>query len=430
MAADPLAYLSSLEQFGIKFGLDNIHAILDELGHPHRAFASVHIAGTNGKGSVTALVESALRAAGLRTGRYTSPHLVRLNERFVVHGQPVSDDTLRAVVSHVQDAVVALQSRGRLEAHPTFFEVTTATAFEIFRRAGVHIAVCEVGLGGRLDATNVLSPMVSAITSIGFDHQQYLGHTIAQIAAEKAGIVKTDVPVVIGDMDDVAAGVITRVAQERLAPLVHASENVHVDAQPAAQSGAQRFRLHTPSRDYGIVELALAGAHQIRNAIVAVRILEILDRRGQRVPIEAVHRGFAHVDWPGRLEHVALGGGRTLLLDAAHNTSGAEALAAYLGGQEPRPLVFAAMRDKEVSGILGALRSSVSAIVLTRASHPRATDPEALALVASELMPDIPRLVEPVPRAAVETAFRYGPLVVVAGSIFLLGDVMKELRPS
>ncbi len=430
MAVDPLEYLSSLEQFGIKFGLDNIHAIVDELGHPHHAFTSVHVAGTNGKGSVTAMVESALRAAGLRTGRYTSPHLVRLAERFVVHGQPVSDDTLRAAVSHVRDAVTALLSKGRLVAHPTFFEVTTATAFEIFRRASVQIAVCEVGLGGRLDATNVLSPMATAITSIGFDHQQYLGDTLAQIAAEKAGIVKTGVPVVIGDMHDVPAGVIMRAAHERLAPFIIASENVQVEPQPAARAGAQRFRLETPSRDYGIIELALAGAHQIRNAIVAVRILETLDRSGPHVPIEAVRRGFAEVDWPGRLELVPLSGGRTLLLDAAHNTPGAEALAAYLGERELRPLVFAAMRDKDVSGILRALRSSVSAIVLTRASHPRATDPEALAELAAALMPDVPSVVEPSPRAAVETAFRYGAHVVVAGSIFLLGDVMKELRPS
>jgi dihydrofolate synthase/folylpolyglutamate synthase len=427
---DPLAYLSRLEQHGIKFGLDNIHAIVAELEYPHHAFASVHIAGTNGKGSVTAMVESALRASGIKTGRYTSPHLVRLNERFAVQGVPVSDTDLRGAVGRVREAVEALQSRGRFEADPTFFEVTTAAAFDIFRSAGVQLAVCEVGLGGRLDATNVLSPMVCAITSIGFDHQQYLGETIAQIAAEKAGIVKAGVPLVIGDMDESASDVIARTARDRQAPLVSASKDVQVEALSTARAGVQRIRLRTPSRDYGVIELALAGAHQVGNAVVAVRILEILDERGQIVPVEAVRQGLARVEWPGRLQLVQLGEGRTLLLDAAHNAAGGETLAAYLKHRGPVPLVFAAMKDKDAAGILRALRPSVNAIVVTRASNPRAADPRSLALVAGALMPGVPCIVEPSPDAAVERAFTFGPDIVVAGSIFLLGDVMKDLWPS
>ena len=172
---DPISYLLSLEQFGIKFGLDNIAALLDRLGHPERAFTSVHIAGTNGKGSVTAMVDAALRAAGHRSARYTSPHLIDLSERFVIDGTPVSQQALVAAVADLQRTAEALVRDGTLTAPPTFFEVTTATAFELFRRAGVSVAAIEVGLGGRLDATNVLQPAATAITSIALDHERYLG---------------------------------------------------------------------------------------------------------------------------------------------------------------------------------------------------------------------------------------------------------------
>src|SRR5262249_16714908 len=197
---DPLQYLFSLEQFGIKFGLDNITAIVERLGRPDRSFASIHIAGTNGKGSVTAMVAAALRAAGRRSARYTSPHLIELAERFVVDGAPVSQETLIAAVSDVRDAVESLRADGTLDVQPTFFEVTTAAAFEIFRRAQVEGAVLEVGLGGRLDATNVVSPVATAITSIAFDHQLYLGSTIAEIAFEKAGVIKPGIPVIVGGL--------------------------------------------------------------------------------------------------------------------------------------------------------------------------------------------------------------------------------------
>src|SRR5256885_1854295 len=195
---DPLSYLFSLEQFGIKFGLENIATIVAALGHPERAFRSVHVAGTNGKGSVTAMVDAALRAAGHRSARYTSPHLVDLCERFVIDGRPVSTGALAAAVSDVRDVIDRLHASGALDVHPTFFEVTTAVAFELFRRAEVTIAVLEVGLGGRLDATNVVSPIVTAITSIAFDHQKYLGTSLREIAIEKAGIIKPGVAVVLG----------------------------------------------------------------------------------------------------------------------------------------------------------------------------------------------------------------------------------------
>ncbi len=228
MALAPLDWLFSLAQFGIKFGLDNIDALVAELGHPERQYRTVHVAGTNGKGSVTAIVEQALRHAGLRTGRYTSPHLLDLSERFAIDGTPVSQRDMVDAVETVREAVVRLQSGGVLDVHPTFFEVTTAVGFELFRRHHIDIAVCEVGLGGRLDATNVLSPMACAITSIAFDHEQYLGHTLRDIAAEKAGIIKPGIPVVVGPVSADAAEAIVSRATTSGTPLTWAMDDVRI----------------------------------------------------------------------------------------------------------------------------------------------------------------------------------------------------------
>ncbi len=220
---DPFTYLFGLEKFGIKFGLDNIATIVARLGHPERAFQSVHVAGTNGKGSVVAMVDAALRAAGHHSARYTSPHLVDLTERFTIDGQPVARDRLAAVVEEIRDTIEQLRAEGALAVQPTFFEVTTAAAFELFRRARVDVAVLEVGLGGRLDATNVVSPIATAITSIDFDHQKFLGNTLSEIATEKAGIVKPGIPVVVGELHPEARAAIEEVARRRGSPVIRAT---------------------------------------------------------------------------------------------------------------------------------------------------------------------------------------------------------------
>jgi dihydrofolate synthase / folylpolyglutamate synthase len=404
---DPLQYLFSLEHFGIKFGLGNISALVARLGHPERTFRSVHVAGTNGKGSVTAMVDAALRAAGHRSARYTSPHLIDLAERFVIDGRPVENAALVAAVADVRDAIDGLRTDGSLEVQPTFFEVTTAVAFELFRRAGVDIAVIEVGLGGRLDATNVLAPpqlIATAITSIALDHELYLGHTLADVAFEKAGIIKPGVPVVLGPLEADAAGVIERVARER---------------------GASTIR--TTATDAGGFAIHLAGSHQRSNAGIAVRLLEILDASGIRVPAHAVGAGLADPQWPGRLDTRRLADGRELLLDAAHNPAGAAALASYLltDSGPPRPLVFAAMRDKDITGMFTALLRAVGGLVLTRASNARSAEPAALAVHARAIAPGLPIAVEPIVEDALAAAWRQSPRIVVAGSIFLLGDVIK-----
>ena len=402
---DPLSYLFSLEHFGIKFGLENVTAIVERLGRPDRTFKSVHVAGTNGKGSVTAMVDAALRAAGHRTARYTSPHLTDLSERFVIGGRPVAHDTLVCAVATVRDVVESLRFDGTLGVQPTFFEVTTAVAFELFRRAEVEVAVLEVGLGGRLDATNIVSPVVTAITSIALDHQLYLGSTLAEIAFEKAGIIKAGVPVVVGPVDPESLSVIARVANERGATLIRA----------------------TPA-DAAAFTLGLHGDHQRANAGVAVRLLEQLTARGVGVPSDAVARGLANPEWPGRLDQRRLPDGRELLLDAAHNPAGAAALASYLTAEsQRRPLVFAAMRDKDIDGMFRILLPAIGAAVMTRASNPRSADPGMLADSARTIAPALPIAIEPSSTDALAAAWRMSPRIVVAGSIFLLGDVMRQL---
>jgi dihydrofolate synthase/folylpolyglutamate synthase len=423
---EELTYLFRLEQFGIKFGLDNIRTILARLDHPERAFRSVHIAGTNGKGSVTAMVDAALRAAGHRSARYTSPHLMDLTERFVVNGRAVTRESLCDAAARVRGVIERLRTSGGLQAEPTFFEATTAVAFELFRRAAVEIAVVEVGLGGRLDSTNVITPEVTAITSIDFDHQQYLGATLRKIAFEKAGIIKTGVPVVVDDLHEEAAAVVAEVAHERRAELIGAWKGVSVER---GRLDGQLIRLRTPVRDYGEIRLALRGRHQVANAVVAVRLLETLDARGLAVPAEAVVRGLTTVWWPGRLDHRTFSDGREILMDAAHNPGGAAALAVYLAeldGPTP-PLVFAAMRDKDTAAMLRALLPTVSRVFLTRASNLRSADPDLLVEQAHRLAPSVPAEAQPSPHDALAAAWAVAPRIVVAGSIFLLGDVMREI---
>ena len=409
---DPFAYLFGLEQFGIKFGLENISAIVARLGHPERAFRSVHIAGTNGKGSVTAMVDAALRAAGHRSARFISPHLIDLTERFVIDGRAVDRRSLADAISNVRSAIDALTLEKVLAVQPTFFEVTTAVAFELFRLARVDVAVLEVGLGGRLDATNVVVPDVTAITTIAFDHQRYLGSTLREIAIEKAGIIKPRVPVVIGTLPPEALAAVEEIARERDAELIRTSGDSIGDAP-----------------------VGLSGAHQRDNAAVAVGILRTLNARGIPVSEQAITEGLAHPQWPGRLDLRRLPDGREALLDAAHNPAGAAALASYLKAaalKDPRfshpPLVFAAMRDKDIEGMFRTLLPVVGPIVLTRASTPRSAPPHELGRAVRHLAPDRIVAIEDSAAAALASAWRIAPTIVVAGSIFLLGDVLELIR--
>lgn len=423
----PFDRLFALEQFGVKLGLDNIRTLVEALDHPEHAWPCVLVGGTNGKGSVTAMVERALRAAGHRTGRYTSPHLIRLNERFAVDGVPVETGALEAVVDRVLDVEAACRADGRLAAPATFFEVTTACAFELFRQAGVGVAVLEVGLGGRFDATNVVRPVVTAIVSVDVDHTAQLGDTLEAIAFEKAGIARPGVPLVAGDLPAGALAVVERVCAERGAPLVHAAEGVEC-LVAAGERGSRTVRIDTQTRTYGPVDLGLPGDHQIGNALVALRILEAVDAAGLQVDASAVETGLRDVRWPGRLQQVAVGPDRSLLLDAAHNPAGARALASYLLERWPEgaALVFGASRDKDARGMLDALAPALCAVVVTEFPGGRSRPAAELAAIAAARL-RVPVEAAPSPREALARAFTHASRVVVAGSIFLVGAVLADL---
>jgi len=405
-----VARLFALEQFGIKLGLDNIRTILTALDHPERAYRSIHIGGTNGKGSVAAMVERALRAAGLKTGRYTSPHLDRIEERVALDGQSIDGTVFESVVAAVFDTVDRLIAGGRLAVQPTFFEVSTAAAFEVFKRAHVDVAVVEVGLGGRFDATNVLMPTVAAITSIAFDHERHLGHTLSDIAFEKAGIAKPGVPLVLGRLPDEAAARIAAVAAETGA--------VIVDAQATR-----------PERTYPPLTLSLPGRHQLDNAEVAVAILERWSHLVQYVPTDAIVTGLTQAEWPARLEWLHLPSHGDLLIDAAHNPAGAAALASYLqdSASGRLPIVIATMADKDLPGMIQPLAAVASSFIATTAPGARARPAEQLAAEIRALAPAIPVDVEPSPEAAVRRALQHAPRAVAAGSIYMIGPLRAKL---
>jgi dihydrofolate synthase/folylpolyglutamate synthase len=421
---DPIALLLAREQHGIKFGLESVRTLCTALDHPERAWTSLIVAGTNGKGSVTAMSAAGLTAAGYRTGRYTSPHVRRIEERFALDGVPVGSDMLADAAEAVLEAERRCLGDGRLSGPVTFFEMTTTTAFVLFRRAGVHVAVLEVGMGGRLDATNVAEPCASALTSIAYDHMRFLGNSLADIALEKAGVMRSGRPCVVGPLPAEADAVIRSAARERGVRLVEALADVQVTSTMTSE-GRTVLSLRTQAQDYGTFRLALRGRHQAVNAVVAVRLLEAAAEAGLRVAPEAAVEGLVNVSWPARLQPVRLADGRRLVLDAAHNPAGATALAAYLADTSPLrlPFVFGAMRDKDITSMLRALAPRATCFVFAHARTPRAMAAADLRELAASLDLGVPLLAASSPDEAVDLAFRHGSPVVVAGSIFLIGEL-------
>jgi dihydrofolate synthase / folylpolyglutamate synthase len=420
-----LEFLFSLERLGMKFGLENMRTICAALDHPETAFRSIIVAGTNGKGSVAAMLSAGLHAAGVRSARYTSPHLERLEERFVIGEEEVSSAELEQAARTVQTVVEQLVAVGRLDALPTFFECTTAVAFELFRRRAVELAILEVGLGGRLDATNVISPMAAAITSIDFDHEALLGHTLDAIAREKAGVIKDGIPVVVGPVPPEAERAIADVCRERGATLIRARERAEVASN---DDGTATIATAMTRLDH--VRMALRGRHQLDNAAIAVRVLEVLAGLGIPVSSADIRAGLETARWPGRLETAARHGAE-VLLDAAHNAAGARALADYLRDQgwTAIVLVIGVMRDKHAGAILSHLVPLASTVVCTEAPTARALPSADLAAVARDT-PGAPTDVRTIadPAAALEDACRPGSRVVICGSIFLIGALRGILR--
>jgi dihydrofolate synthase/folylpolyglutamate synthase len=414
-------WLSSLETVGIKLGLAQISALLNALDHPQRAFRSLTIAGTNGKGSVAAMVERGLRAAGERTGRYTSPHLIAVEERVAIDGHAITAARFDDCANRVRLAAQALP------APPSYFEATTALALLAFRDAGVTTAVLEVGLGGRLDATNVVDAPIAVITAIALDHQEYLGDTLEAIATEKAGIIKPGARVIVGRNTDAVVGTVRGVAAAASAAVTAAPDGVAVNAEVDAR-GAW-LTLRTPTRDYGRVRLGLAGRHQIDNAVTAVCTLETCAAAGwiDDSP-ESVRTALADVEWPARLEwcrdHTT-----DVLIDGAHNPAGAAAVTSFLQEMVPGPvpIVIGVMRDKHAAGIVEALAPVASVFVATSATSPRALPADQLAALCGAVA-DVRVLTCANPRSALDAASGLGAPVVVAGSLYLAGEARAGLR--
>ena len=414
----------------LKWDLENIRRVLERLGHPERRFASVHIAGTNGKGSVAAMLASTLRSAGYRAGLYTSPHLVRINERIAVNAAPVADADFAAAFAATSDAIESLLAEGALPQHPSYFECLTAMALWHFAQAGVEVAVLEVGLGGRLDATNVVTPEVCVITPIDFDHERYLGHSIEQIAAEKAGIIKPGVPVVGAAAHPEARAVMAARAAELGAPLVDVDADFHAEELQADDFGLYRFVARGPGGFALPVRLALRGSHQVGNALTAVAAAHALTARGWKISSEAIASGLAGTVWPGRLQLFRRQ--PLTFLDGAHNPAGARQLARFcdehLGGRVLH-FVYGTVRDKAVDEVAELLFPRAASVTVTQPSTPRAAGCELLARFARNFCADVS--VEPDPVIALafaSTRAAADDVVLVTGSLFLVGDCLRALE--
>jgi len=400
-----------------KFDLRNIRVLADTLGAPHRAVPCAHIAGTNGKGSTAAFLASILQQAGLKTGLYISPHLERINERMRIDGEDISDEDFAAAFSQVQTAIESLLAAGTLTAHPTFFELITAMAFVYFGGAGAarcDFAVYEVGLGGRLDSTNIVAPEVCIITQIDFDHENYLGHSIEAIAGEKAGIFKPGVPVVCSAERPEARAVIESRAAELGAPFLH------IDDAPADLD----------------LQVPLAGRFQLRNARTAAAAARLLAQQGFAISPEAIPQGISATRWPGRLEKLAwpahegaASSAPTVYLDGTHNPAGARELVAFWREQfagRVIHLVYGAVRDKAVDEVAGLLFPHATTVILTAPHTARAISAEALAHIAAHHATRVEVLAAP--EAALERALTLAQpndVVFLTGSLYLVGDLRR-----
>jgi dihydrofolate synthase/folylpolyglutamate synthase len=410
--------LLARQQHGIRLGLGVMEELTARLGHPERGLRFVHVAGTNGKGSVCAMLDSVLREAGLSTALYTSPHLMRLGERFRIGGVDADDAALERWWSVVEPQVDAMTAGG--SGVPTFFDVATAMALVGFREAGVEWVVWETGMGGRLDSTNIVTPALSVVTAIGRDHMAYLGNTIDAIAGEKAGIFKHGVPAVSAAQTDAARAVLER---EALARGVH----LEVCRPDAARSVEQNLAGQWVIADGMMLRLGLLGTHQAENAAVVLRAVSALRRQGVAVGEEHVRAGLASVRWPGRLQ--VLRTNPPWLLDGAHNAAGAAALAREvhrLFGVRDWDLVIGMLDDKEADAVLGQLVPGATEVHAVPVESERAMDPARLAAVARGVSPRARVTTHATLSAGIEAARAGGRAVCVCGSLFLCGTILRR----
>jgi dihydrofolate synthase/folylpolyglutamate synthase len=425
---ESVSYLTSLghETVAIKLGLDKIRLLLAKLGDPQNNFFKVQIAGTNGKGSTAAILDSICRTAGIRTALFTSPHLIEPTERIRIGGKDIEQNEFARWTAVVREASDELVSAGALSTPPTFFEHLTAMFLLAAAEAGVELAIVETGLGGRLDATTATNAEVVAITPIAMDHQEYLGHTLAGIAAEKAAIIRTGVAAISAPQLPEAANVIARYAAEHGVHLHWAADEIEVVG--ATTDGRLLVKLSGENEEFA---LGLRGRHQLTNAATAVSLAETLRAQGWPIDNPSIRRGLERAHHPGRLER--WGGSRTIIFDGAHNAAGAEALADYLREFVPQPitLVFGVMREKDLAAIEAGLLPLAQTIILAQPESPRAADltvlrasaPAAINRERIILAWDVP--------TALQTALEHtsdSGVVCVTGSLYLVGEAQKYLQ--
>ncbi|OGV59519.1 MAG: hypothetical protein A2283_01435 [Lentisphaerae bacterium RIFOXYA12_FULL_48_11] len=421
---EALEKLYKRQTFGIKPGLEVIEALLKKLGNPERSFGCIHVAGTNGKGSVCAMLDSVLRSAGGNVGLYTSPHLVSFNERICVGGKPVGDSELAVLIDRIEQ--VSAEVAAELKREPTFFECGTAMAFDYFRTKGVNLAVVEVGMGGRLDATNVITPMVSVVTRVSLEHMMYLGKDVESIAFEKAGIIKPGRSVVCGATDEKALDVISRVAKERNSPIYSAAENAAIRVVSRQLSG-QKVNVETVNASYGTIKLPLTGGHQVENLATVITTLEVLaDVVKTNIGLDRIKAGIEETRWSGRFQ--VLSTDPPVILDGAHNPGAAVVLAdtfrSHLRGK-PVGLITGMCGDKDVQGFVKPFGSMVKRMWVVPVNSERNMAAGQIVsagrglgwLVAESTLREA--IVE-----ATKWAAAAGGAVCIAGSLFLAGEVL------
>ena len=440
---ETIQYLYNLQKHGIKFGLQNINRLLSALNNPHKSFLTVHVGGTNGKGSTSAIIASLLQTAGFTVGLFTSPHLISFTERIKVNGEEITGNDVISIAAEIRDIVSGFD-----DFSPTFFEVVTAIAMLHFKRKEIDIAVMEVGMGGRLDATNIVMPEVSVITNIGYDHKEFLGDTLREIAREKAGIIKEDVPVVISYQDREVLDVIEMTADEKHADLYLYGRDFSSLLKSETVSGlcfdyrdSDSFAIHD-------LILPLTGEHQMQNASLAIKaariVLSNLRVSGSPVhgedTIKSIKDGIAALKWPGRLEYIQED--PPILIDAAHNPAAADALAralkrTFLETYKKIIIILGIMADKDIKGIMEPLLPLASEVILTAPSYSRAASPAHLADIAHSLgFSDL--RIAPTVKDAIEIGMKTGlrdeengsgklPLILITGSFYTIGEAKEVL---
>jgi len=413
-----LEAMYSLHRFGIKLGLETISNILAGLEYPHKKFASIHIAGTNGKGSVASALASVLYLSGYKVGLYTSPHLVRFNERICINNRQISDED----VIESYEAVKKVKSGDR---EPTFFEYSTAMAFYEFAKHNVEWAVIETGMGGRLDATNIIQPELSVITNISLEHKMYLGNTIPKITGEKGGIIKQGIPVVTGVKQKNAVSVIEGIAEEKSAPLYRLGDSFRVKRN---RDGS--FNYFGIDNTWHNMRTGLSGSYQVDNAALVLAGCEILNKKRDLLPFQKIRDGLEQNRWSGRLEVVSEA--PFILMDGAHNLSAARNLTKFLSenfADRKITLIIGILDDKPYAPMLRYLLPVCNKVILTRAKTERALPVEKLHPVAEKLIKDI-TLIPDVGKAvnhAFETASEED-VICIAGSLYVVGEAKEELE--